>query len=541
MSDMSQAIGTASRPTPLSQDSADATAANRAIVEAIHRVQAVIEFELDGTILTANDNFCSAMGYTLNEMQGQHHRMFMAPAEAASNEYRRFWEILNRGEFHSGEFKRVGKGGGEIWIQASYNPVFDSNGRVVKVVKFATDVTAQKLKAADRQGQVDAISKSQAVIEFQLDGTIITANDNFCNAMGYSLDEIRGKHHRIFVEPGYAGNDEYRSFWERLNQGEFQAGEFKRIDKRGREVWIQASYNPILDLSGKAFKVVKFATDTTDAKRRQDELAALMEKFSESARELGSGAQTLIAVNQRMASDAGETSTQAGVVSAASEEVSRNVQVAATGTEEMSSSISEIAKSSSEAASIAQQAVGVADSANETIKGLGEASVEIGNVIKVITSIAQQTNLLALNATIEAARAGEAGKGFAVVANEVKELAKQTAQATEDISQRIEAIQSGSQGAVEGIGQVGEIIGKINDISNTIASAVEEQTATTNEIARNVSDAARGSVEITDNITGVATSADSARSGSDEALVAAQGVSDISGRLQVLVQETEKL
>ena len=549
-------------------------------IEAVGKAQAVIEFNLDGTIITANDNFLNALGYTLGEVQGQHHRMFVEESFRASVEYRQFWEALNRGEYQTGEYKRIGKGGKEVWIQASYNPILDLNGKPFKVVKCATDVTEQKLRNADVQGQIEAVGKAQAVIEFNLDGTIITANDNFLNALGYTLGEVQGQHHRMFVEESFRASVEYRQFWEALNRGEYQAGEYKRIGKGGKEVWIQASYNPILDLNGKPFKVVKYATEVTEQKLQQQELRdkvdimlgvvgqamkgdltvqipvkgkdavgqmgeglqsfltnlrETMGRFADNAQQLGSSSEELTVVSQQMASNAEETSTQAGVVSAASEQVTKNVQVVATGTEEMSASIREIAKSSNEAARVAKQAVGVAESANSTINELGDSSVEIGKVIKVITSIAQQTNLLALNATIEAARAGEAGKGFAVVANEVKELAKQTAQATEDISQKIEAIQAGSKGAVDAIGEVSTIINQINDISNTIASAVEEQTATTNEIGRNVGEAARGSGEIAQNISGVASAADSTTQGASDTLKASQALSEMAGQLQELV------
>ena len=501
-------------------------------IAAVGKAQAVIEFNLDGTIITANDNFLNVMGYTLAEIQGQHHRMFVEEAFRASVEYRQFWEALKRGEYQAGEYKRIGKGGKEVWIQASYNPILDLNGKPFKVVKYATEVTEQKRRNADFEGQIEAVGKAQAVIEFNLDGTIITANDNFLNALGYTLGEVQGQHHRMFVEESFRASVEYRQFWEALNRGEYQAGEYKRIGKGGKEVWIQASYNPILDLNGKPFKVVKYATDVTEQKRRNNEFERQIQEFTQ---QLGSSSEELTTVSEQMASNAEETSTQAGVVSAASEQVSKNVQVVATGTEEMSASIREIAKSSNEAARVAKQAVGVAESANSTINELGDSSVEIGKVIKVITSIAQQTNLLALNATIEAARAGEAGKGFAVVANEVKELAKQTAQATEDISQKIEAIQAGSKGAVDAIGEVSTIINQINDISNTIASAVEEQTATTNEIGRNVGEAARGSGEIAQNISGVASAADSTTQGASDTLKASQALSEMAGQLQELV------
>jgi methyl-accepting chemotaxis protein len=239
---------------------------------ALHKSQAAIEFELDGKIITANDNFLAAMSYSLAEVQGQHHRMFVDPAEAGSAEYREFWAKLKRGEFQAAEFKRLAKGGREIWIEASYNPIFDRNGKPYKVVKFATDITAKKINAMDAAGKVMAIGRSQAVIEFKLDGTILAANENFLGAMGYSLAEVQGQHHRIFMPDGDRDSAGYREFWARLNRGEFQTGEFKRIAKGGREVWILATYNPILDERGKPFKVVKFATEVTPQKLKNADL-----------------------------------------------------------------------------------------------------------------------------------------------------------------------------------------------------------------------------------------------------------------------------
>ena len=230
---------------------------------AIGKSQAVIEFTLDGTILTANDLFCGAVGYSLEEIRGRHHSMFAEPGHAASAEYRAFWAKLGRGEFDAGQYKRFGKGGREIWIQASYNPILDLDGKPFKVVKYATDITEAKLQAADSAGQLAAVSKAQAVIEFDLDGTIRHANANFLNTLGYSLDEIKGRHHSMFADAGYAASAEYRAFWAKLGRGEFDAGRYKRFGKGGKEVWIQASYNPILDTEGKPFKVVKYATDVT--------------------------------------------------------------------------------------------------------------------------------------------------------------------------------------------------------------------------------------------------------------------------------------
>jgi methyl-accepting chemotaxis protein len=507
----------------------------RAVLAAIDKVQATIEFDLDGTIRTANENFLATVGYRLEEIQGRHHSMFVEPLYGASAEYRQFWSDLAAGRFQTAEYKRIGKGGKEVWIQASYNPIAGADGKPHKVVKFATDVTAAKMRNADFEGQLSAISKAQAVIEFGLDGTIRTANDNFLATVGYRLDEIQGRHHSLFVEPAYGGSAEYRQFWAELAAGRYQAAEYKRIAKGGREVWIQASYNPIFDSNGKPFKVVKYATDITAAKELDAEIKLTVRGIVQNSQALATASEELTAVSQQMGAAAEETTAQANVVSAASEQVSRNVQTVATGAEEMSASIREIAKNANEAARVATNAVRVAEVTNVTVAKLGESSADIGKVIKVITSIAQQTNLLALNATIEAARAGEAGKGFAVVANEVKELAKETAKATEDIGQKIEAIQADTRGAVQAIGEIGSIINQINDISNTIASAVEEQTATTNEIGRNVTEAAKGSAEIAENITGVAQTAKSTSDGAAETQRASGELARMAAELHSLV------
>jgi methyl-accepting chemotaxis protein len=388
---------------------------------------------------------------------------------------------------------------------------------------------------AEMLRQVAEINKSQAIIEFKPDGSIVTANARFLYTMGYSLDELRGQHHRLFVEPALANSPEYQEFWARLGRGEVATGEFKRIGKGGKEVWLQATYNPIQDRAGHLLKVIKTAADVTEQVKLRLDIQRVLKEVGKSSTALAGAASQLTAVSQHMASTAEETAAQAGVASAAAEQVSRNVTTVAAGAEEMGASIREIAKSAHDAAKVATTAVKVADRTNTTVAKLGESSAEIGNVIKVITSIAQQTNLLALNATIEAARAGEAGKGFAVVANEVKELAKQTAKATEDISHKIEAIQADTKGAVGAIEQIGKIINEINDIQNTIASAVEEQTATTGEISRNVAEAARGSSEIAANVTGVAQAARNTTTGASDTKKAADNLSKLATDLQALV------
>jgi len=445
-----------------------------------------------------------------------------------------------------------------------------------------TEKVAMDAQNADYRGQIEAISRSQAVIEFNLDGTVVRANDGFLNALDYSQNEIQGRPHSMFVESDYRNSAEYRQFWEKLRRGQYDAGEYKQVGKGGREVWIQASYNPILDVNGKLCKVVKYATDITEQVQAREDLKSKVNlmlpvmaaaadgdltqivpvsgsdpigqmgdalgkllaslrksilSIKENSVSLAGASEELSAVSTQMSANAGETSAQSGVVSAASEQVSMNTQTVATGIEEMSASIKEIAKNASDAAKIATSAVKMAETTNLTVTKLGDSSIEIGNVIKVITSIAQQTNLLALNATIEAARAGEAGKGFAVVANEVKELAKETAKATEDISEKIEAIQVDTKDAVEAIGQITAVINQINDISSTIASAVEEQTATTNEISRNIAEASKGTSEIAHNITSVAQAARSTNEGADNSQRAAEELARMAAELQQIVSE----
>jgi methyl-accepting chemotaxis protein len=506
---------------------------------AISKAQAVIEFNLDGTVITANDNFLNTLGYSLDEIKGKHHRMFCDSTYAQSPDYIDFWAKLNRGEFQAAEYKRLGKGGKEVWINASYNPILDAAGKPFKVVKFATNVTEQKMKNAIYEGKVNAIGKAQAIIEFKLDGTVVTANDNFLNVLGYSLDEIKGKHHRMFCEPAYANSPEYRLFWEKLNRGEFQADQYKRISKSGAEVWIQASYNPIFDSEGRPMMVVKFATDITAQKKKVLEFEGHVNLLEETANSLSSAAAELTATASQMTGNAQRTNDESASASKASEEVANGVQTVATNTEEMVASIKEISRSANESAEMSKTTSDRAQETNTIVTQLGASSLEIGEVIKVISSIAQQTNLLALNATIEAARAGDAGKGFAVVANEVKELAKQTAKATQDITNKIGAIQKDSQRAVEAIGGINQAIDKLNGISGTIAAAVEEQTATTNEVSRVVQQASNSVKGISGSIRLVSSAAEEGSVAANQTLDASKGLTVLAEKLKEVVQKVK--
>jgi methyl-accepting chemotaxis protein len=490
-------------------------------LDAMSKSQAIIEFNLDGTIITANSNFLNVLGYELSEIVGQHHRIFVDATYANSNEYRSFWDRLRRGEFDAAEYKRIGKGGKEVWIQASYNPVFDRDGKPVKVVKFASDVTAQKLAAADAQGQLAAISKSQAVIEFTVKGEILTANENFCATLGYHLDEIKGRHHRMFVEPTYANSAEYREFWDRLARGEYQAAEYLRIGKGGKEVWIQASYNPIFDLNGKPYKVVKYATDITGRKAAVNMLGAGLAKLAKGdltssieSKFIGELEEVRVAFNETVGQFADivrqlrQTSrslkTATGEILSGANDLAERTTKQAAAIEETSAAMEQLSKTVLENAkradSASAKARGVSTAAeqggqvmleaNAAMERITASSGKISNIIGMIDDIAFQTNLLALNASVEAARAGDAGKGFAVVAVEVRRLAQSAAGASNEVKALIEQssneVKAGSKLVSDAAGKLGAMLEGVRentDLINGIAQASQEQSSAISQVS----------------------------------------------------------
>ncbi|WP_430426257.1 methyl-accepting chemotaxis protein [Phenylobacterium sp.] len=479
----------------------------------MHRSLAVIEFDPKGKILSANENFCRAMGYAAAEIVGQHHSMFVEPEYARSNDYTAFWTKLGRGEFDAREYLRIGKGGREVWIQASYNPVRNARGAVIKVVKVATDITEEKLRSADHAGKIEAISRAQAMIEFTPSGEIVTANQNFLSALGYALGEIQGRHHSMFVEPGYARSGEYQELWRKLQAGEFVAAEFKRFGKGGKEIWIQASYNPIFDHQGRVTKVVKFATDVTARVAAVESIAEGLENLARNnlTHRVGQLAdpafeklrsdfnnamnaldETLAAVSASSVSVGGGSAE----IAAASDDLSRRTEQQAASLEETAAALDEItatvkrsadgAKEASAAASEARtDAQKSGDVVREAVAAMGEiesSAQQITQIIGVIDEIAFQTNLLALNAGVEAARAGDAGKGFAVVASEVRALAQRSAEAAKEIKTLIATSTSQVGRGVKLVGDTGEalsgIVGKVTQIDGLIreiAQSSQEQ------------------------------------------------------------------
>ncbi|EZP36938.1 biofilm dispersion protein BdlA [Janthinobacterium sp. HH104] len=545
----------------------------QAINTALNRVQAVIEFELDGTILHANDNFLRVVGYTLAEVQGKHHAIFCDPEYVKTDEYSNFWAKLGRGEFDQGEYKRRARDGREVWINASYNPILDADGKPYKVIKFATDITALKKRNVEYEGKVSAIGKAQAVIEFDMQGNVLDANDNFLAVMDYDLSDIQGEHHRMFCEPEYASSTEYKKFWQKLNRGEFDAGRYKRLGNHGKVVWIQATYNPILDLNGKPYKVVKFAIDITDqvnlensiqAKAANDsrKVNALLDSVARAAQgdltcnivpegsepiDLLAGGISKMIVDLRGV--IGNVVSAANGFADASNAIAERATGVAVGTqalgatvEEMNASIdgltfsiNSIAENTSNADSLAkatqQEAEAGARAVAKSIEAMdliNRSSEDIGEIVKVISEIANQTNMLAFNAAIEAARAGEHGLGFSVVADEVRKLAERSSQATKEISKLInESVKRVSTGS--------EISRQASDAFDKIVSGVAKTTLAISDISKAANEQLLTAREVSTAIQYIAEETEKSAANCDSIARSTDGLNERAGSLNQTV------
>ena len=486
------------------------------VLKVLDKSLAIIEYDQTGRILAANENLCKITGYSREEMVGKHHSMFVDPDHARSAEYREFWEKLARGESITQEFKRIGKDGRDFWIRANYHPFMNAKGVVERIVNYLIDTTEQKTKSADFESVVKAISRAQAVIEFSPAGEILAANEHFLKTMGYSLDEIKGRHHRMFVDPAFAATPEYEALWQKLNRGEYVADIFKRIGKGGKVVLLQASYNPVFDPMGKVAKVIKFATDISDLAELGASLARLaandMEKpitqtfqpmFEPIKRDFNTAQEKLRSTMLRVAENVEAVAASGKEIASASEDLSHRTEEEAASLEETAAALTAVTETVNKTATGANRAREVVSESgrdaeksgeivNRAVEAMGrieKSSQQIGQIIGVIDEIAFQTNLLALNAGVEAARAGDAGKGFAVVASEVRALAQRSAEAAKEIKGLISASSGAVSDGVKLVAETGQSlsriidkVGEINTLIGEIASGADGQSASLHEV-----------------------------------------------------------
>lgn len=534
------------------------------IQEAVNTGFAAIEFLPDGTIITANENFVNSLGYSdVEEIVNKHHRIFCEDAYAQSAAYKKFWADLAAGHIHSGEFKRITFDGREIWINASYTPVRDQQGNVVKIIKIATEITDMVAARTQGEGVQAAVDTGWAYIEFETDGTIISANDNFLSAMGYnSVSDIAGQHHRIFCDPAYAETNEYTKFWQDLGSGLAKNGEYLRVRNDGKEVWLQAAYTPIKDAEGNITRVIKIAADISEVKfpvlavsRIIEDMAQgdLTKKFDivaegyvqQMGEALNTAMENLNALLSNIGKNADLVADSSSNVQEKSESIRNNTNEVASAIAQMSKGAQDQALKTDESSKLVEQVLGSANdmedkadsihqtanqgqqscenglkiiknlvenmegisvSANVTsdsINILTQRAEEIGRTLNVISDIASQTNLLALNAAIEAARAGEAGRGFAVVAEEIRKLAEDSRRSAVDIEKIISDVQKDTQAASKAIETMENSVkdgSTATKEASTIFEEISEASSNTLNFAKEIQEATSGQKSFIDTV-----------------------------------------